>query len=70
LSPEELKDFRVPYQAFKDHVQCLRKSKSYIKDCILRAIGVQVEDRNAKVDWEQFLHLHKVINLHCRDKAA
>lgn len=30
----------------------MRKTKPFVKDKILQAVGVQLDDRNAKVSWE------------------
>jgi len=46
LSTDELSDFRVPITTFKENVKCLRKTKPFVKDRILMAVGIDLFARN------------------------
>jgi len=46
LSQEELTDFRVPLQVFKSNCRLLAKAKPYVKDRILRALGVDTDAKD------------------------
>jgi len=40
FSAEEAKDFRVGIKEFKENVSCMRKTKPFVKNKILQAVGV------------------------------
>ena len=68
LSVDELKDFRVPLQVYKDNAKAVSKSCDAMKNRILRAVGIDVSSKHAKIDWETFLLVNKVMSLQCEDR--
>lgn len=68
LSIDELKDFRVPLQVYKENATAIAKSKDAMKNRILRAVGIDVSSKHAKIDWETFLLVNKVMSLKCEDR--
>ena len=58
LSEEELTDFRVPLNVFKQNCRLLAKAKPFVKDRILRALGVDTGAKDQKVDWVTYLQMH------------
>ena len=64
LTRQELQDFRIPVETFKNNCKILRNTKEPIKDRILKAISAD----SAMVDWESFLLITKLLNPKCPDK--
>lgn len=62
MSRDEVNDFRVPVEEFKDNASILRKTKPFAKDRILMAVGVDLDSRDVKVNWLQFLTIRKMLN--------
>lgn len=47
-----MRDFRVPVEIFKSNCLLISKSKEVVKDLILKAIGIDISSKEAKVDWD------------------
>lgn len=67
LSAEEIKDFKVPIEVFKQNCSAIRKSSDFAKERILRALGVDTQAPDSKIDFETFLHLQYVLSIKCQD---
>lgn len=46
----------------------MRKTKPFVKDRILAAIGIDLGAKEVKVSWEQFLEIIQMLNIKCQDK--
>jgi hypothetical protein len=47
-----MKDFRVPVEIFKTNCRLISKSKEGVKNQILKAVGIDINYKEAKVDWD------------------
>jgi hypothetical protein len=52
LTGENLQDFRVPLQTFRESCLLLAKTKHHLRNFVLRAIGVDVRNKDERVSWE------------------
>ena len=58
LTEAEVTDYRVPVEVFTENSQILMRTKPLIRPKLLQAVGVDVQNKNARVDWECFLLLN------------
>lgn len=52
---------------FRSHCRFLRKSKEIAKNQILKAVGIDISAKDAKVDWDAFLTIGMMLNVKCPD---
>ena len=72
LTSDEIEDFRVPADILKKNCAQIWKMKPWVKNRMLTAVGVTVQPGRedlAKIDWEQFLMMSKMLNVKCPDRA-
>lgn len=65
LTVDELNNFTVPVKEFLDNVKCLRKTKPFVKTCILKAVGVDMNAKDVNIDFETFLQITKMLTPKC-----
>jgi len=68
LSQDEIRDFRVPVDVFKDNVRLLRQTKELAKVRILMAVGVDLDAKDVKVNWLQYLTMIKMLYKRTKDR--
>lgn len=67
---EELQDFRIPLEIFKNNCKIISKTRAHLKLKILQAIGIDTDAKDQKVSWESFLLLNKLLSPNCTDKDS
>ena len=60
LSAREMRDYRVPIEIFRQN--SLAKTREFLRNRVLRALGVDADSKREKVDFESFLLLKAVMN--------
>ncbi len=44
------------------------KCKDFMKDRILKAVGIDILAKDVKVEWEKFLEIQYILDVKCADK--
>lgn len=70
LSVNELKDFRVPIEVFKSYSLLVKKTRPSLRNRLLKAAGIDTDNKNTKISWENYLTLNLLMDPHCQDKEA
>lgn len=65
---EQFQDFRIPIEIFKNNCSNLHRIKLRLKDKVLRAVGIDADGNDVKIDWDTFLLIHKIFTLDVRDR--
>jgi|LauGreDrversion4_2_1035121.scaffolds.fasta_scaffold721884_2 hypothetical protein len=58
LSVNELKDFRVPIEVFKNYSLLVKKTRPSLRNRLLKAAGIDTDNKNIKISWENYLTLN------------
>lgn len=53
---------------FLDNVKCMRKTKPFVKTCILKAVGIDMNAKEVSIDFETFLQITKMLTPKCPDR--
>ena len=57
LSPDDIKDFRVPLDCFRIYCNAIKSFSPDLQDQILKAMGVFLSDKTL-VEWDSFVQLN------------
>lgn len=63
FSAADLADYRVDLHTFCRNSRVLLPTRPALRPRIMRALGVDIKNKNAKVDWDTFLKVSKLLKL-------
>lgn len=58
LNFQDLTDFRIPIEIFKEYSDVMKALNEECQSMFLKALGINVEMKNQKIEWEQFIHIY------------
>jgi len=61
LTKKDLFDYRIALDVLVEFSECLKPTKNKLKAVILSAVGVDVDNFKAKIDWEHFMKLNTLL---------